>query len=72
VELRHPGQLLRVLVNDDGSGGADPAAGSGLQGIERRLAAFDGVLVVLSPIGGPTTITMEVPCELSSPKISSF
>ena len=72
VELRHPGSLLRVLVSDDGSGGADPAAGTGLQGIERRLAAFDGVLVVLSPVGGPTTITMEVPCELSSPKTSSF
>ena len=71
VELRHPGSVLRVLVSDDGTGGADPAAGSGLQGIERRLATFDGVLVVLSPIGGPTAITIEVPCELSSPKTSS-
>jgi signal transduction histidine kinase len=36
-----------------------------LRGIERRLAAFDGVLAVSSPAGGPTVITMEVPCELS-------
>ncbi len=71
VELRHPGPALRALVSDDGSGGADPAAGSGLRGIERRLATFDGVLVVLSPVGGPTTITIDVPCELSSPKTSS-
>jgi signal transduction histidine kinase len=71
VDLRYDRELLRVLVSDDGHGGADPAGGTGLQGIERRLAAFDGVLVVLSPVGGPTTITMDVPCELSSPKISS-
>jgi signal transduction histidine kinase len=71
VELRHSGSMLRALVSDDGSGGADPDAGSGLQGIERRLATFDGVLVILSPVGGPTTITIDVPCELSSPKTSS-
>ena len=45
--------------------------GTGLRGIERRLAAFDGVLAISSPPGGPTAVTMEVPCALSSPKISS-
>jgi signal transduction histidine kinase len=70
VELRHDSGVLRALVSDDGNGGADPARGTGLQGIERRLGAFDGVLAVVSPLGGPTTITMEVPCELSSPKTS--
>jgi signal transduction histidine kinase len=57
-------------VGDDGSGGADPRVGSGLAGIERRLAAFDGTMVVTSPPGGPTVVTMELPCELSSPRTS--
>ncbi|MFJ9035772.1 histidine kinase [Streptomyces sp. NPDC102406] len=62
---------LRVGVTDDGRGGADPARGSGLAGIERRLATFDGVLAVNSPVGGPTQISLEVPCALSSPKTTS-
>ncbi|MFZ3594596.1 histidine kinase [Streptomyces sp. BH104] len=62
---------LRVAVTDDGRGGADPVRGSGLAGIERRLATFDGVLAVHSPVGGPTQISMEVPCVLSSPKTTS-
>ena len=44
----------------------------GLRGIERRLSAFDGILGLSSPLGGPTVATMELPCELSSPKTSSF
>ncbi|MBB2912689.1 signal transduction histidine kinase [Streptosporangium becharense] len=55
---------LRVTVTDDGSGGADPSRGSGLRGIERRLAAFDGVLAVSSPPGGPTTATIDLPGAL--------
>ncbi|WP_051820447.1 sensor histidine kinase [Streptomyces sp. NRRL S-920] len=62
---------LRITVTDDGRGGADPACGSGLRGIERRLAMFDGVLAVSSPPGGPTLVTLEVPCALSSPKTTS-
>jgi signal transduction histidine kinase len=54
--------LLRVEVVDDGVGGADPTRGSGLAGVERRLAAFDGILAVSSPPGGPTIVVMEVPC----------
>jgi signal transduction histidine kinase len=61
---------LVITVGDDGVGGADPAAGSGLRGIERRLAAFDGTMVVVSPPGGPTVVTMELPCASSSPKTS--
>ncbi|GAA1730027.1 hypothetical protein GCM10009734_38850 [Nonomuraea bangladeshensis] len=67
---------LRITVTDDGMGGADPAKGSGLAGIERRLAAFDGVLALNSPPGGPTTVTMHLPkvlpqhCATDLPKLS--
>jgi signal transduction histidine kinase len=71
IDIRHDGGVLRVGVTDDGHGGADPARGTGLHGIERRLAAFDGVLAVSSPPGGPTVVNMEIPCALSSPKTSS-
>lgn len=57
----HDGHRLRLVVGDDGRGGADPA-GSGLSGIARRLDAFDGDLVVVSPPGGPTLVRVEVPC----------
>ncbi len=71
VDIRHTDGMLRFGVTDNGHGGADPARGTGLRGIERRLAAFDGVLAVSSPPGGPTAVTMEIPCALSSPKTSS-
>ncbi|MFB4269511.1 sensor histidine kinase [Nonomuraea sp. GTA35] len=61
VDISTNAATLRVTVTDDGMGGADPAKGSGLAGIERRLAAFDGVLAVHSPPGGPTTVSMELP-----------
>ena len=70
VRLRHADRLLTIQVGDDGHGGADQSGGTGLRGIERRLAAFDGVLAVSSPAGGPTVVTMELPCESSSPRIS--
>ncbi|HLK00840.1 MAG TPA: histidine kinase [Streptosporangiaceae bacterium] len=63
--------VLRVQVTDDGCGGADPVNGTGLTGIERRLATFDGILAVSSPPGGPTIVVIEVPCALSSPKTST-
>ncbi len=44
-----PSGMLRAMVTDDGCGGADPAAGTGLSGVERRLATFDGILAVSSP-----------------------
>ncbi|MEV5878780.1 histidine kinase [Streptomyces sp. NPDC052101] len=62
IRMARTGGLLRVEVVDDGVGGADPARGTGLAGVERRLAAFDGVLAVSSPPGGPTIVAMEVPC----------
>ena len=54
-----PSLLLRVV--DDGHGGADPAQGTGLRGIARRLTAFDGKVRVTSPSGGPTTVEAELP-----------
>ena len=69
VSARHDGDVLRLVVGDDGIGGADPA-GSGLAGVADRLAAFDGTMCVVSPGGGPTVVTMEVPCP-SSPNPDS-
>jgi signal transduction histidine kinase len=66
IDLRHEGGMLRIVITDDGQGGADPSGGTGLRGIERRLGTFDGVLAVNSPAGGPTIVTMELPCELSA------
>ncbi len=66
----YDGERLRAVVADNGVGGADPAEGTGLAGVSRRLAAFDGTMVVESPTGGPTVVTMELPCVLSSPKTS--
>ena len=43
-------------------------SGTGMLGVMRRLAAFDGTMRVSSPAGGPTVVTLEVPCVLSSPK----
>jgi signal transduction histidine kinase len=71
IDIRHTDRTLRIGVTDNGQGGADPARGTGLRGIERRLAAFDGVVAISSPPGGPTAVTMEIPCELSLPKTSS-
>jgi signal transduction histidine kinase len=65
VDLWHEAGALRISVRDEGDGGADPARGTGLSGIARRLAAFDGVLAVSSPAGGPTVVTLDVPCALS-------
>ncbi|NGO70099.1 sensor histidine kinase, partial [Streptomyces boncukensis] len=71
IDLGYAQGVLRATVTDDGRGGADPARGSGLRGIERRLATFDGVLAVNSPPGGPTLVTLELPCALSLPRTTS-
>jgi signal transduction histidine kinase len=71
IHLGHSGGMLRAQISDDGAGGADPAQGTGLTGVERRLATFDGILALSSPPGGPTIVVIEVPCALSSAKTSS-
>jgi signal transduction histidine kinase len=71
IDLTYAAGVLRMTVTDDGHGGADPAGGTGMRGVERRIATFDGLMTVTSPPGGPTVVTLEMPCVLSSPKTSS-
>jgi signal transduction histidine kinase len=57
------GLVLRLSVSDDGLGGADPRRGSGLSGLARRIGTVDGRLDIVSPPGGPTQITAELPLQ---------
>jgi signal transduction histidine kinase len=63
IAVRAAGQrdVLLLSVADDGTGGADPARGSGLSGLTQRVAVVDGRLTITSPPGGPTKITVELP-----------
>jgi signal transduction histidine kinase len=65
IGIGHSDGILRATIVDEGQGGADPSAGTGLSGIERRLATFDGIVAVSSPAGGPTIVVIEVPCTLA-------
>lgn len=60
--IRREDDVLRIVVRDDGVGGADPTRGSGLAGLDDRVSGVDGRLEVASPLGGPTVVTAEVPC----------
>lgn len=62
LTIASDGSTLRIMVRDNGAGGADPAAGSGLVGIQRRVAALDGRTSIASPAGAGTTIEVELPC----------
>jgi signal transduction histidine kinase len=64
VMLRRRGNQLHVEIADDGHGGADEHSGSGLAGIRRRIDAHDGTFALASPAGGPTTLTVSLPCGL--------
>ncbi|MFI9060322.1 sensor histidine kinase [Streptomyces sp. NPDC053429] len=61
VDVWRSGDRLLLQVSDDGRGGADARAGTGLAGLAGRLDAVDGALAVDSPVGGGTTVTAEVP-----------
>ena len=54
------GNSLCIEVTDDGVGGADPAAGSGLRGLADRVAAIGGRLSIDSPVGGGTRVVAEI------------
>ncbi|WP_053225796.1 PAS domain S-box protein [Solirubrobacter soli] len=62
VHVGREGASLTVTITDDGRGGADPAAGSGLRGMQDRLVALDGSLTIDSPVGGGTRVTGVIPC----------
>jgi len=53
---------LRVVIADDGIGGADPSGSSGLRGLADRVEALGGSLAVDSPPGGGTRVVAELPC----------
>ena len=55
-------RTLTVSIKDDGRGGADPRTGSGLRGMQDRLAALDGTLTIDSPPGAGTLVTGVIPC----------
>jgi signal transduction histidine kinase len=58
---------LSIEVSDDGIGGADARSGSGLRGLADRLAALDGTITVVSPVGGGTRVCAQIPTNLPIP-----
>lgn len=56
------GHRLRLSVRDDGVGGADPANGSGINGLIDRVEALNGTLEIRSPLGNGTLLRVELPC----------
>ena len=62
VRVLQSSGCLYVTVLDDGVGGADLGLGTGLTGLRDRVAAVDGRLALSSPAGGPTELTVELPC----------
>ncbi|MCX5208773.1 sensor histidine kinase [Kitasatospora sp. NBC_00240] len=62
LRVWHAEDVLTVVVTDNGVGGARENGGSGLAGLRGRAQALDGYVTVVSPAGGPTTITVELPC----------
>ncbi|MCX5195591.1 sensor histidine kinase [Streptomyces sp. NBC_00249] len=65
VRGRYHADLLIFDITDDGRGGVDPGAGSGVTGLADRVRALDGRMRVSSPVGGPTLLHVEVPCRFA-------
>jgi signal transduction histidine kinase len=61
---------LWITISDDGSGGADPAGGTGLHGLADRVSGVDGQLRIDSPLGGPTVLTVELPTGPTARSVS--
>jgi signal transduction histidine kinase len=61
VQVRRDGEALVVEVSDDGVGGVDPSAGSGIRGLEDRVAAVGGTLEIDSPPGHGTRLRATLP-----------
>ncbi|MFF2923425.1 sensor histidine kinase [Streptomyces celluloflavus] len=64
VTVTRLGGILRVVIADDGMGGADPARGTGLRGLVQRVRSVDGTFWMSSPVGGPTMMSVELPCPM--------
>jgi signal transduction histidine kinase len=62
VVIREADATLYITVTDNGSGGARVVPGGGLDGLAKRVAALDGKLQLVSPPGGPTIVSAEIPC----------
>jgi signal transduction histidine kinase len=62
VFVQRANDRLHIIVSDDGVGGADPARGTGLAGLAKRAASVDGTFEIVSPPGGPTLLTVDLPC----------
>ncbi|WP_328905286.1 sensor domain-containing protein [Streptomyces sp. NBC_00234] len=61
VQVWRSTDRLLIQVQDDGTGGARMDGGTGMAGLAERLGAVDGMFVLDSPVGGPTTVTAELP-----------
>ncbi len=66
IQVRLEGELVRVLIADDGTGGADPSAGSGLKGVADRVEALGGRLLVQSAAGRGTRLLAVIPAAPSA------
>ena len=66
VELDAQDTVLRLVIRDDGVGGADPSQGSGLVGLADRIEALGGRLEITSPASRGTTLSIEIPVESQS------
>ena len=62
VFVQRASDRLHIIVSDDGVGGAAPARGTGLAGLAKRAASVDGTFEIASPPGGPTLLTVDLPC----------
>jgi signal transduction histidine kinase len=62
VFVQRAGDRLQVIISDDGVGGADSTRGTGLAGLARRASSVDGTFEIDSPPGGPTLLTVDLPC----------
>jgi signal transduction histidine kinase len=62
VFVQRSGDRLHIIISDDGVGGADPARGTGLAGLAKRASSVDGTFEIASPAGGPTLLTVDLPC----------
>jgi signal transduction histidine kinase len=66
IVVRTVGDVVEVVVTDDGSGGADPAHGSGLRRLAGRVEAAGGTLEIQSPAGEGTRIVARLPVRIAA------